>query len=171
MGEEGEGTGAGAEAGNDLGIMGRLCLEGSEDLTPSGAICDNGSQEPLDSLFGECTQRTSEESLAKTNCKKPESIEEGVIDGREEKTTKNSSKDQKKVPRHRRFWESSDCSCSKEVTCYLHRIDLPSNSPMLRSLRRVIGKRVKSHEKGALGNSISGPMLTNSLFSTVFQAG
>ena len=45
MGEEGEGTGAGAEAGNDLGIMGRLCLEGSEDLTPSGAICDNGSQE------------------------------------------------------------------------------------------------------------------------------
>ena len=170
MGEEGEGSGAGAEAGNDLGIMGRLCLEGSEDLTPSGAICENGSQEPLDSLFGECTQRTSEESLAKTNCQKPESIEEGIINGREQKTTKNSSKDQKKVPRHRRFWESSDCSCSKEVTCYLHRIDR-SNSPMLRSLRRVIGKRVKSHEKGALGNSVSGPMLTNSLRLTVFQAG
>jgi len=112
MGEEGERDGAGGAAA-DLGMdtMERLHLEGSEDMA-SGGCCENTSKEQVS--IGECPERSPEvaKSSARNVDLKPESIQSGSSINKEEKVAK---KEQKKVPRHRRFWESSDCSCSKEV--------------------------------------------------------
>ena len=118
MGEEGEGDGA-AGAAVELGIdsMERLHLEGSEDMA-SGGSCDNTSKKLAEVPIGECPEPSLEvvESSTRKFDQKPESIQRGSSKNEEEKVAKISSKkEQKKVPRHRRFWESSDCSCSKEV--------------------------------------------------------
>ena len=152
MGEEGERDGAGGAAA-DLGMdtMERLHLEGSEDMT-SGGSCENTSKEQVS--IGECPERSPEvaKSSARNVDLKPESIQSGSSINKEEKVAK---KEEKKVPRHRRFWESSDCSCSKEVP-YFTAENIGGkilNCYPLRFLRRVIGKKVKSHGKEVQGNS------------------
>ena len=110
MGEEGEGDGAaGVDAAVELGkdIEERLHLEGSRDLR-SDVGCEKGSQVAI----GECP-----EEVVSSNVESKTSITTSDISksGDQKPVSKISSKDQKKVPRHRRFWESSDCSCSKEV--------------------------------------------------------
>ena len=116
MGEEGERDG-GAAADLGMDTMERLHLEGSEDMA-SGGSCENTSKEQVS--IGECPERSPEvaKSSARNVDLKPESIQSGSSKNREEKVAK---KEQRKVPRHRRFWESSDCSCSKEVSYIFHR--------------------------------------------------
>ena len=120
MGEEGERDCAGGGAA-DLGLdtMERLHLEESEDMA-SGGSCEHTSKELLKASIGESPERSPEEakSSARNVDLKPESIQSGSSKNREEKVAK---KEQRKVPRHRRFWESSDCSCSKEVSYIFHR--------------------------------------------------
>ena len=110
MGEEGEGDGAaGVDAEVELGkdIDERLHLEGSSDLR-SEVDCELNSQVAV----GECP-----DEVVPSNVESKKSITTSDISKSEDQkpVSKISSKDQKKVPRHRRFWESSDCSCSKEV--------------------------------------------------------
>jgi len=114
MGEEGEGDGhgaAGVDAEVELGkdIEERLHLEGSGDLR-SGVGCENSSQVATGGFPEEVESSAS-------NVESNTSITTSGISnsGDQKPVSKISSKDQKKVPRHRRFWESSDCSCSKEV--------------------------------------------------------
>ena len=114
MGEEGEGDGhgaAGVDAEVELGkdIEERLHLEGSGDLR-SGVDCELNSQVAI----GECPEEVKSSA---SNVESKTSITTSGIStsGDQKPVSKISSKDQKKVPRHRRFWESSDCSCSKEV--------------------------------------------------------
>ena len=115
MGEEGEGDGAaGVEAEVKLGthIEERLHLEGSEALI-SGVGCEISSQVAI----SECPEEVKS-SLRNSDLKSETSItSSGIINNGDQKPVlKISNKEQKKkVPRHRRFWESSDCSCSKEV--------------------------------------------------------
>ena len=116
MGEEGEGDdAAGVEIEVELGknIEERLHLEGSEDLK-SGVGCEISSQVAI----SECPEEVK--SSARNSDLKPETrIRASDISNSEDhkpvsKISKNKEQ-KKKVPRHRRFWESSDCSCSKEV--------------------------------------------------------
>ena len=157
MGEEGEGGGAaGAEAVAELG-MERLHLERSEGLA-SGGSCENISQKPLELAIGECPEQSAEEVKSSARNVGPESIQSGIHGSskneEEKKVARISSKDRKKVPRHRRFWESSDCSCSKEVPYFTAENRGGKILKLFsRFLRRVIGKTVKSHEKEVQGNS------------------
>ena len=156
MGEEGEGHGdAGAEALAELGTE-RLHLERSEGMA-SGGRCENVSQKPLELAIGECPEPSSEEVRSPAGNVGPESIQSGSHDcsknEEQQRAAQISSRDQKKVPRHRRFWESSDCSCSKEVP-YLTAENRGGKIMIFlsRSLRRAIGKMVKSQEKEVQGN-------------------
>ena len=124
MGEEGEGD-DGAAAGEirmELDTcMERLHLQESEDMA-SGGNRENVSEELLEVSVGECSEPCANEVKSPTRSVglKAESIES--VKYEEEKVVKILSKkeEKKKVPRHRRFWESSDCSCSKEVFFISH---------------------------------------------------
>ena len=118
----------------------------------SGGKCENVSEELLEVSVGECPGPCADEVQSSTRIVglTAESIES--VRNEEEKVVKILSKkeEKKKVPRHRRFWESSDCSCSKEVFYFT-----PENMAefLLRFLKRVIGKMVRSPGKELQGNS------------------
>ena len=99
MGEEVEGgpTGAEEEAPGEV-----TQINGSE----IGATLDLGVWEDNisanSSKNGSLDAVTSNSNLVKT-------------DSPDTRVGQRGERDRKKVPRHRRFWESPDCSCSKEV--------------------------------------------------------
>ena len=96
MGEEGEGGAPGVEEeapgevtqinGGEIGATLNLRVSGDKISANSSK---NGSQD------------------ANPNLVKTDSLDTRV--------GKKGERDRRKVPRHRRFWESPDCSCSKEV--------------------------------------------------------
>jgi len=99
MGEEGEGGAPGAEEeapgevtqinGDEIGATSNLKV--LEDKISANSS-KNGSQDAV----------TSNSNLVKT-------------DSLDTRVGQKGERDRRKVPRHRRFWESPDCSCSKEV--------------------------------------------------------
>ena len=99
MGEEGEGGAPGVEDeapgevtqinGGEIGAT--LNLGVREDKISANSS-KNGSQDAV----------TSNSNLVKT-------------DSLDTRVGQKGERDRRKVPRHRRFWESPDCSCSKEV--------------------------------------------------------
>ena len=99
MGEEGEGGAPGAEEeapgevtqinGDEIGATPNLKV--LEDKISANSS-KNGSQDIV----------TSNSNLVKT-------------DSLDTRVGQKDERDRRKVPRHRRFWESPDCSCSKEV--------------------------------------------------------
>ena len=96
MGEEGEGGAPGAEE-EDPGEVTQI--NGSE----IGATLDLGVWE--DKISANSSKNGSQD--ANSNLVKTDSLDTRV--------GQKGERDRRKVPRHRRFWESPDCSCSKEV--------------------------------------------------------
>ena len=99
MGEEGEGgaTAAEEEAPGEVaqingGEIGATLNQGVWENKISANSSKNGSQDAV----------TSNSNLVKT-------------DSLDTRVGQKCERDRRKVPRHRRFWESPDCSCSKEV--------------------------------------------------------
>ena len=99
MGEEGEGCAPGAEEeapgevtqinGGEIGATPHLKV--SEDKISANSS-KNGSQDAV---------------TLNSNLVKADSLDTRV--------GQRGERDRIKVPKHRRFWESPDCSCSKEV--------------------------------------------------------
>ena len=96
MGEEGEGgpTGAEEEAPGEVTQIN----DGEIGATPNLEVWE-------DKISANSSKNGSQD--ANSNLVKTDSLDTRV--------GQKGERDRRKVPRHRRFWESPDCSCSKEV--------------------------------------------------------